>query len=73
VPDAEHAQERGRTDPMIDAVIPHGDASALAERCRAYFAAGVDELALLPVGVGADPRASVERTWEVLAEIASRA
>jgi F420-dependent oxidoreductase-like protein len=69
VPDAEHARERGWTDPMIDAVIPHGDPAALAQRFRAYFDAGVEELALLPVGVGADPQASVARTWEVLAEI----
>jgi alkanesulfonate monooxygenase SsuD/methylene tetrahydromethanopterin reductase-like flavin-dependent oxidoreductase (luciferase family) len=70
VPDAEHAQERGWTDPMIDAVVPHGDQATLASRFRAYFDGGVEELALLPVGVGADPQASVERTWEVLAEIA---
>jgi hypothetical protein len=70
VPDAEHALERGWTDPMIDAVIPHGDERALAERFRAYFDAGVDELALLPVAVGSDPQASLERTWDVLAEIA---
>jgi F420-dependent oxidoreductase-like protein len=70
VPDAEHALERGWTDPMIDAVIPHGDQKALASRFRAYFDAGVEELALLPVGVGADAQASVERTWEVVAEIA---
>jgi len=70
VPDAEHAQERGWTDAMIDAVIPHGDPPTLASRFRAYFDAGVDELALLPVGVGPDPQASVERTWEVVAEIA---
>jgi hypothetical protein len=55
---------------MIDAVIPHGDERALAERFRAYFDAGVDELALLPVAVGSDPQASLERTWDVLAEIA---
>ena len=70
VPDAEHAQERGWTDPMIDAVVPHGDEAALARRFRAYFDAGVDELALLPVGVGSDPGASVERTWLALSEIA---
>jgi F420-dependent oxidoreductase-like protein len=73
VPDAEHALERGWTDPMIDAVVPHGDAAALARRFRAYFDAGVEELALLPVGVGPDPQASVDRTWEVLAEIAREA
>jgi len=70
VPDAEHAQERGWTDPMIDAVVPHGDQNALARRFRAYFDAGVEELALLPVGIGEDPQASVARTWDVLAEIA---
>ena len=70
VPDAERAQESGWTDPMIDAVIPHGDQKALEARFRAYFDAGVDELALLAVGVGADAQASVDRTWEVVAEIA---
>jgi len=70
VPDAEHALERGWTDPMIDAVVPHGDQQALARRFRAYFDAGVEELALLPVAVGADPQASLERSWDVLAEIA---
>jgi hypothetical protein len=55
---------------MIDAVVPHGDARALAERFRAYFDAGVDELALLPIAVGSDPRASLERSWDALAEIA---
>ena len=70
VPDAERAEESGWTDAMIDAVIPHGDQQTLATRFRAYFDAGVDELALLPVGVGHDAQASVERTWEVVAEIA---
>ena len=70
VPDAEHALERGWTDPMIDAVVPHGDPQALARRFRAYFDAGVEELALLPVAVGADAQASLERSWDELAEIA---
>jgi F420-dependent oxidoreductase-like protein len=70
VPDAEHAQERGWTDPMIDAVIPHGDQATLARRFRAYFDAGVDELALLPVALGPDAQASLERSWDELAEIA---
>ena len=58
---------------MIDAVVPHGDQKALAERMAAYEAAGVAELAFLPVGVGADPAASVQRTWEVLAELVPKA
>ncbi len=70
VPDAEDALERGWTDPMIDAVVPHGDQAALASCLEAYAKAGVAELAFLPVGVGDDPQVSVERTWEVLAELA---
>ena len=54
---------------MIDAVVPHGDQEALARTLRAYEEAGADELAFLPVGVGDDPAASVDRTWEVLAEL----
>jgi len=69
VPDAENALRDGWTDAMIDAVVPHGDQKALAESMAAYQAAGVAELAFLPVGVGADPRSSVERTWEILAEL----
>jgi F420-dependent oxidoreductase-like protein len=69
VPDAEHALERGWTDPMIDAVVPHGDQDALAAALRAYAEAGVAEFAFLPVGVGSDAQASVQRTWEVLSEL----
>ena len=42
-----------------------------ADRLDAYAEAGVDEFAFLPVGVGSDPQASVLRTWEVLAELAT--
>ncbi|MAG32305.1 MAG: hypothetical protein CL908_15595 [Deltaproteobacteria bacterium] len=69
VPDAERALQDGWTDPMIDAVVPHGDQAALSDAMRAYEAAGVAEMAFLPVGVGRDPQASVERTWQVLAEL----
>jgi F420-dependent oxidoreductase-like protein len=69
VPDAERALEDGWTDPMIDAVVPHGDQAALATTMRAYEEAGVAEMAFLPVGVGADPQASVERSWQLLAEL----
>ena len=31
--------------------------------------AGVAEFAFLPVGVGSDAQASVQRTWEVLSEL----
>jgi F420-dependent oxidoreductase-like protein len=69
VPDAERALEDGWTDAMIDAVVPHGDQAAMAASMRAYQQAGVAEMAFLPVGVGADPQASVERSWELLAEL----
>ncbi|MBJ19774.1 MAG: LLM class flavin-dependent oxidoreductase [bacterium] len=69
VPDADRALEDGWTDAMIDAVVPHGDPSALSQAMAAYADAGVDEMAFLPVGVGTDPQRSVERTWEVLAEL----
>ena len=41
--------------------------AALEASMRAYEAAGVDELAFLPVGVGSDPQRSVVRTWDALA------
>lgn len=69
VPDAEHALDQGWTDPMIDAVVPHGDQARLARTLHAYEAAGVAELALLPVGIGEDPQRSVMKTWDVLAEL----
>ena len=69
VPDAENALRDGWTDAMIDAVVPHGDQKALAESMAAYRDAGVAELAFLPVGVGTDPAASVQRSWEVLSEL----
>lgn len=69
VPDAERGLLEGWTDAMIDAVIPHGDQASLARAQAAYQAAGVDELAFLPVGVGSDPQASVARTWKALAEL----
>ncbi len=67
VPDADRALQDGWTDAMIDAVVPHGDETALDASMRAYAAAGVDEMAFLPVGVGADPQRSVVRTWDALA------
>jgi F420-dependent oxidoreductase-like protein len=69
VPDADRALEDGWTDAMIDAVVPHGDQAALAQAMEAYREAGVEEMAFLPVGVGNDPQASVERTWAALAEL----
>ncbi|MCR9092957.1 MAG: LLM class flavin-dependent oxidoreductase [bacterium] len=69
VPDAKNGPRDGWTDAMIDAVVPHGDQEALAAALARYREAGVDEMAFLPVGVGDDPQASVERTWAALAEL----
>jgi F420-dependent oxidoreductase-like protein len=72
VPDSARALQDGWTDAMIDAVVPHGDEKALDAAMRAYQAAGVDEMAFLPVGVGADPQRSVVRTWDALASLIPR-
>ena len=55
---------------LIDAVIPWGSADQIGQVIEAYFAAGADEVALSPVGVGSDPSGSYEKTLEVLGEIA---
>jgi len=72
VPDSARALQDGWTDAMIDAVVPHGDEKALEASMRAYQSAGVDEMAFLPVGVGADPQKSVVRTWDALAGLIPR-
>jgi probable F420-dependent oxidoreductase len=46
--------DRG-SDPLIDAVIPHGSAEAVAEAVRAHLEAGADHVCLQPVGQGPDP------------------
>jgi F420-dependent oxidoreductase-like protein len=70
VPDASTAQTSGWTAGMVDAVIPWGSAERIASAVESYFSAGADEVVLSPVGVGADPEASYERTLEVLGELA---
>ncbi len=70
VPGAATALETGWTDAMIEAVIPWGNETQLADAVERYFAAGADEVVLSPVGVGSDPAASYERALEVLGELA---
>ena len=60
----------GWTAELIDAVIPWGTPDQIGQVIEAYFAAGADEVALSPVGVGSDPSGSYEKTLEVLGEIA---
>jgi probable F420-dependent oxidoreductase len=45
--------EDGGSDRLIDAVIPHGSAEAVAEAVRAHLDAGADHVCLQPLG--ADP------------------
>ena len=45
----------GGSDRLIDAVVPHGDAEAIADVVRAHLEAGADHVCLQPVGHGRDP------------------
>jgi probable F420-dependent oxidoreductase len=45
----------GGSDRLIDAVIPHGSAEAIAEVVRAHLDAGADHVCLQPVGHGDAP------------------
>ena len=45
----------GGSDRLIDAVVPHGSAEAIAEVVRAHLDAGADHVCLQPVGHGPDP------------------
>jgi probable F420-dependent oxidoreductase len=45
----------GGSDRLIDAVIPHGSAEAIAESVQAHFDAGADHVCLQPLGHGPAP------------------
>jgi probable F420-dependent oxidoreductase len=45
----------GGSDRLIDAVVPHGPAEAIAEAVRAHLDAGADHVCLQPVGHGTAP------------------
>jgi len=45
----------GGSDRLIDDVIPHGSAEAIAEAVRAHLDAGADHVCLQPIGHGPDP------------------
>jgi alkanesulfonate monooxygenase SsuD/methylene tetrahydromethanopterin reductase-like flavin-dependent oxidoreductase (luciferase family) len=70
VPDATGGPQAGWTDAMIDAVLPWGDETRLADAVESYFKAGADEVVLSPVGVGSDPAANYQRALQVLGELA---
>ena len=45
----------GGSDRLIDAVIPHGSAEAIAEAVRAHLDAGADHVCVQPLGHGPHP------------------
>jgi hypothetical protein len=53
----------GGSDELIDAIVPHGNAGAIAAIAREHLAAGADHVCLQPVGVTGVPRAE----WTALA------
>jgi probable F420-dependent oxidoreductase len=53
----------GGSDRLIDAVVPHGDARAIAAAAHEHLSAGADHVCLQPVGVTGVPRLE----WTALA------
>ncbi|HEX6622023.1 MAG TPA: LLM class F420-dependent oxidoreductase, partial [Solirubrobacteraceae bacterium] len=56
----------GGSDRLIDAVVPHGAAHAVAEAVRAHLDAGADHVALQPLGHGGAPVADYEALAKAL-------
>ncbi len=56
----------GGSDRLIDAVVPHGSAQAVAEAVRAHLDAGADHVALQPLGHGIAPLADYEALAKAL-------
>lgn len=53
----------GGSDPLIDAIVPHGTAEQIAAVARQHLSAGADHVCFQPVGVPGVPQAE----WEALA------
>lgn len=60
----------GWTDALTDAVVPWGDATAIAGRLAEYEQAGAAEVVLSPYGCGADAARNFNDALEVLGGIA---
>ena len=56
----------GGSDRLIDAVVPHGSAEAVADAVRAHLDAGADHVALQPLGHGGAPVADYEALAKAL-------
>jgi alkanesulfonate monooxygenase SsuD/methylene tetrahydromethanopterin reductase-like flavin-dependent oxidoreductase (luciferase family) len=66
------AAEGGWSDRMIDAVAVIGDEDAVASQLEALGVAGIDEVAVTPVLLEPDTRASMQRTLTLLARLTER-
>jgi alkanesulfonate monooxygenase SsuD/methylene tetrahydromethanopterin reductase-like flavin-dependent oxidoreductase (luciferase family) len=64
------AQQGQWSDAAIDAVVVHGPEATVAERLRGLIALGVREIIASPIGAGADPAATVQRTLRLVADLA---
>jgi probable F420-dependent oxidoreductase len=62
----DHDVAAGGSDRLIDAVVPHGSAQAVAEAVRAHLDAGADHVALQPLGHGGAPVADYEALAKAL-------
>ena len=58
----------GGSDRLIDTIIPHGSAEAIADAAQAHLEAGADHVCLQPVGVRGVPR----EQWSALASALQR-
>lgn len=58
------------SDAMIDAVVLHGSESAVGDRLRRLLALGAAEIIVSPLGAGADSAATIQRTLNLLGDLA---
>ncbi len=58
------------SDRMVDAVVLSGDETQVAERLHKLFSIGATEILVSPVAAGGDRTASLERTLQLVAEVA---
>ena len=64
------ASQGAWTDRMIETVVMSGDESRVAERLQELFSFGATEILVSPIAAGSDRAASLERTLQLVAEVA---
>lgn len=65
-PEAEQGQW---SDAMMDAVVVHGNEASVKQQLDNLYAKGIDEIIAMPLAVGAEKAASVDRTWRFIASL----